>query len=202
MSTSPSQSQLPATVVAALEELCFRGVRSALNRDLGIAELCERHPEHAQAIRSWLGAIEGLGDGSLIEEARQVGPYRLVSRLGQGGFGDVYLAEQEQPVRRRVALKVLKLGMDSTAVLQRFAREQDALARMNHDAIARIFDAGGTPSGQPFFAMELVEGVPIVDYCERERLALRDRLALFVAVCLGVHHAHQKGVVHRDLKPS
>jgi len=199
---------LPQALVGALESLLFRGGSEA-ERDAGVAELCVRHPEHAAALRRWLAAVQGLGAGSLGEDAeddgempRQIGPYRLIARLGQGGFGDVHLAEQEHPVRRRVALKVLRLGMDSEQVLQRFAREQDALARMNHDAIAKIYDAGTTPSGQPFFAMELVDGAPLVACCERDGLSLRARLDLFVATCLGVHHAHQKGVVHRDLKPS
>jgi serine/threonine protein kinase/formylglycine-generating enzyme required for sulfatase activity len=199
---------LPQALVGALESLLFRGGSEAA-RDAGVVELCARHPEHAVALRRWLAAVQGLGAGSFGEDAedggdvpRQIGPYRLIGRLGQGGFGDVYLAEQEHPVRRRVALKVLRLGMDSEQVLQRFAREQDALARMNHDAIAKIYDAGTTPTGQPFFAMELVDGAPLVACCERDGLSLRARLDLFVATCLGVHHAHQKGVVHRDLKPS
>ncbi|MFN8827558.1 MAG: protein kinase domain-containing protein [Planctomycetota bacterium] len=198
MPTSPS---LPAAIVSELEAILFRG-GSPSERDAAVAAVCAQHPEHEAAIRPWLDAVLGLGDGSFTEEPRQIGPYRLIARLGQGGFGDVHLAQQEQPVRRRVALKVLKLGMDSAQVLQRFAREQDALARMNHDAIAKIYDAGTTPTGQPFFAMELVDGAPLTVYCDREALPLRERLALFSAVCLGVHHAHQKGVVHRDLKPS
>jgi serine/threonine protein kinase/tetratricopeptide (TPR) repeat protein len=198
MPTSPS---LPAAIVSELEAILFRG-GSPSERDAAVAAVCAQHPEHEAAIRPWLAAVLGLGDGGFTEEPRQIGPYRLIARLGQGGFGDVHLAEQEQPVRRRVALKVLKLGMDSAQVLQRFAREQDALARMNHDAIAKIYDAGTTPTGQPFFAMELVDGAPLTVYCDREALRLRERLALFSAVCLGVHHAHQKGVVHRDLKPS
>jgi serine/threonine protein kinase/tetratricopeptide (TPR) repeat protein len=196
-----SKTSLPAAIVADLEALLFRG-GSAAERSVAVDALCAQHPDHAAGIRQWLSAVQGLGDGSFADEPQQIGPYRIVARLGQGGFGDVYLAEQEQPVRRRVALKVLKLGMDSAQVLQRFAREQDALARMSHDAIAKIYDAGTTPSGQPFFAMELVDGAPLTNYCDREVLPLRQRLELFAAVCLGVHHAHQKGVVHRDLKPS
>ena len=130
------------------------------------------------------------------------GPYRFVARLGRGGFGDVYLAEQREPVRRKVALKVLKRGMDSEAILRRFAREQQALARMDHEAVAKFYDAGSTPGGHPYFAMEYVEGQPVADYCEAQRLSLRERLLLFVQVCRGVQHAHQRGVVHRDLKPS
>lgn len=166
----------------------------------GIEKLIAAHPQHAAALRAWRAQNESAAGG--VAKALPVfGSYRALSLLGSGGFGDVYLAEQSAPVRRRVALKVLKLGMDSAAILQRFAREQDALARMAHDAIAKILDAGVTPGGQPFFAMELVDGVSITVHCDRERLPLEARVRLFVDVCHGVQHAHQKGVVHRDLKP-
>ena len=165
----------------------------------GVEQLIAAHPQHAAALRAWLAQHDSMAGG---EGALPVfGPYRALSLLGSGGFGDVYLAEQLAPVRRRVALKVLKRGMDSAAILQRFAREQDALARMGHDAIAKILDAGVTPGGQPFFAMELVDGASITVHCDRERMPLDARVRLFVDVCHGVQHAHQKGVVHRDLKP-
>jgi hypothetical protein len=131
----------------------------------------------------------------------RIGPYQILDRLGEGGMGTVWLAEQKHPVRRRVALKVIKLGMDSKAVLRRFELERQALAVMNHDAIARVLEAGITEQGHPFFAMELVEGIPLDDYCDRHRLSLQDRITLFQQVCAGVQHAHQKGVIHRDLKP-
>src|SRR5262249_54665365 len=118
-----------------------------------------------------------------------------------GGMGRVYLAEQSEPVRRRVALKVIKLGMDSRAVLKRFALERQALAVMNHDCIARVFDCGTTERGQPYFALEYVPGIPLVDYCDRHALTIEQRLRLFQRLCDGVQHAHQKGVIHRDLKP-
>jgi serine/threonine protein kinase/formylglycine-generating enzyme required for sulfatase activity len=130
-----------------------------------------------------------------------IGPYKILAELGEGGMGTVYAAEQKEPVRRRVALKVIKLGMDSKAVLARFALERQALAVMNHDAIAKVFDAGTTERGQPYFALELVEGVPITRYCDDHKLDLRARIALFQQVCQGVQHAHQKGVIHRDVKP-
>lgn len=130
-----------------------------------------------------------------------MGPFRILSELGAGGMGVVYLAEQREPVRRRVALKVIRRDRDSAAVLRRFQLEQQALAVMNHDAIARVYEAGTTDAGQPWFAMELVEGHPITAYCDEHRLALRQRIELFQKVCAGVHHAHQKGVIHRDLKP-
>jgi serine/threonine protein kinase/tetratricopeptide (TPR) repeat protein len=130
------------------------------------------------------------------------GRYRILRPLGEGGMGTVYLAEQREPIRRRVALKVVKLGMDTGQVLARFANERQALAMMDHANIARIFDAGATPKGRPYFVMEYIEGVPITQYCDRNRIAIGQRLGLFLAVCRAVQHAHQKGVIHRDLKPS
>jgi serine/threonine protein kinase/tetratricopeptide (TPR) repeat protein len=131
-----------------------------------------------------------------------IGPYRLIEQLGEGGFGVVHLAEQTAPVRRLVALKVLKPGMDSAAVLGRFEAERQALALMDHPGICKVLDAGATPKGLPYFAMELVRGSPITEYCDLHRLDTPERLKLFMSVCLAVHHAHQKGVIHRDLKPS
>ncbi|MCC6677144.1 MAG: serine/threonine protein kinase [Phycisphaerales bacterium] len=130
------------------------------------------------------------------------GPYRILEVLGEGGFGMVYLAEQTEPVRRQVAVKVIKPGMDTRAVLSRFEAERQALALMEHPGIAKVLDAGMTPGGRPYFAMELVRGLPLTDYCDRNRLSTRERLDLFIAVCQAVQHAHQKGIIHRDLKPS
>jgi len=131
-----------------------------------------------------------------------LGPYRLTRLIGEGGFGLVYEAEQSAPVRRRVALKVLKLGMDTREVVARFDAERQALAVMDHPSVARVFDAGATQSGRPFFVMEYVDGVSITTYCDRARLTTRQRLELFEQVCHAVQHAHQKGIIHRDLKPS
>src|SRR5262245_53735836 len=131
-----------------------------------------------------------------------IGPYKLIEPIGEGGFGVVYLAEQTAPVRRKVALKVLKPGMDTRQVVARFEAERQALALMDHPNIAREFDGGATPSGRPYFVMELVKGVPITEFCDQNQLPPRDRLNLFVQVCRAVQHAHQKGVIHRDLKPS
>lgn len=132
----------------------------------------------------------------------KIGPYKIIRPIGEGGFSLVYLALQEKPLRRQIALKVLKPGLDSHAILARFEAERQALAMMSHDGIARIFDAGATERGRPYFAMEYVPGLPITEYCDRHKLGNRQRLDLFNAVCNAVHHAHQKGVIHRDLKPS
>ena len=135
-------------------------------------------------------------------EGAVVGAYRLIQPIGRGGMGEVWLAEQLQPVRRRVAVKLIKAGMDTRDVVKRFESERQALALMDHPAIAKVFDAGSTPEGRPYFAMEYVAGIPITDYCDKHKLAMRERLELFVAVCEGVQHAHQKAILHRDLKPS
>ena len=189
---------LPTELLRELDALRARvGVGPACAA--GVDALIAAHPQHAPALRAWLLQCGAEAGGAPSLPA--FGRYRPLSLLGTGGFGEVHLAEQLEPVRRQVALKVLKLGMDSASILHRFAREQSALARMNHDAVAKILDAGTTPSGQPFFAMELVDGAPITVHCDRVHMPLRDRVELFVEVCAGVQHAHQKGVVHRDLKP-
>ena len=131
-----------------------------------------------------------------------IGPYRILGVLGEGGMGTVYEAAETGPVRRRVALKIVRAGLNSREVLARFAIERQALALMNHDGIAKVFHAGETEQGEPYFVMELVHGLPITEYCDSRRLTARQRLELFSTVCLAVQHAHQKGVIHRDLKPS
>jgi serine/threonine protein kinase len=131
-----------------------------------------------------------------------IGPYRLLQKIGEGGMGTVFLAEQEKPVRRRVALKVIKPGMDTEAVVARFEAERQALALMDHPNIARVLDAGATATGRPYFVMELVNGLPITGYCDEARLPPKGRLELFAAVCSAIQHAHQKGIIHRDIKPS
>jgi serine/threonine protein kinase len=142
------------------------------------------------------GERSSEGPGSVI------GPYMLLEAIGEGGMGTVYLAEQEWPVRRRVALKIIKPGMDSAQVIARFEAERQALALMDHPHIAKVLEAGTMGSGRPFFVMELVRGIPITRFCDEHRLTLRERLELFVPVCQAVQHAHQKGIIHRDLKPS
>src|SRR5262245_48952633 len=131
-----------------------------------------------------------------------IGAYKLLEQIGEGGFGLVFVAEQQQPVRRRVALKVIKPGMDTRQVIARFEAERQALALMDHPNIAQVFDGGATQSGRPYFVMELVRGIPITEYCDQNQLTLRQRLELFVHVCQAVQHAHQKGIIHRDIKPS
>src|SRR6202167_3352758 len=131
-----------------------------------------------------------------------IGRYHLLQKIGEGGMGEVWLAEQKEPVRRRVALKLIKAGMNTREVIARFESERQALALMDHPAIAKVLDAGSTPQGAPYFVMEYVAGVPITDYCDKHRLSTRERLELFVRVCEGVQHAHQKAIIHRDLKPT
>jgi len=133
---------------------------------------------------------------------QRLGPYDLLEPIGEGGMGEVWLAEQKQPVRRRVALKLIKAGMGTREVVARFESERQALALMDHPNIAKVFDAGATPQGRPYFVMEYVTGIPITDHCDKHRMTLRERLELFVHVCEGVQHAHQKAIIHRDLKPS
>ncbi len=141
------------------------------------------------------------GDAEEVVNAR-IGRYRLIERIGAGGYGVVYLAEQQEPVRRKVALKIVRLGMNTENVIARFQMERQALATMDHPNIARVLDAGATASGRPYFVMELVDGERITDFCDAHRLDIRARLKLFVQVCQAVQHAHQKGVIHRDIKPS
>jgi serine/threonine protein kinase len=131
-----------------------------------------------------------------------IGPYKLLEQIGEGGFGVVFMAEQSQPVRRMIALKILKPGMDTRQIVARFEAERQALAIMDHPNIAKVFDGGQTGTGRPYFVMDLVKGLPITDYCDQTRLTTRQRLELFVQVCHAVQHAHQKGIIHRDLKPS
>ena len=131
-----------------------------------------------------------------------IGNYRLLQKVGEGGFGVVYMAEQLRPVKRRVALKIIKLGMDTKQVVARFEAERQALAMMDHPNIAKVHDGGSTETGRPFFVMELVKGVPITKFCNEQGLNTDEILSLFIDVCRAVQHAHQKGVIHRDLKPS
>ncbi|HKB05816.1 MAG TPA: protein kinase [Gemmataceae bacterium] len=185
-------------------------------RDAYLAEACGPDVALRQEVDDLLAHFERVGAfleapaaGPTVDTAgpaetagTAIGPYKLIEPIGEGGFGVVFLAEQQHPVRRKVALKVLKPGMDTRQVVARFEAERQALALMDHANIARVFDGGTTVSGRPYFVMELVRGVPITEYCDQNQLPPRQRLELFVSACQAVQHAHQKGVIHRDLKPS
>jgi serine/threonine protein kinase len=189
---------------------------SSAERDAYLDQACADSPTLRAAVESLLLADARSGDlldlpersAAAVELTRvekpgaTIGPYELVREIGEGGMGVVWMAEQLRPVRRKVALKIIKPGMDSRRVIARFEAERQALALMNHPNIAKVFDAGATDCGRPYFVMELVEGVPITAYCDDHDLPPRERLGLFLAVCGAVHHAHQKGIIHRDLKPS
>lgn len=190
-SEDPTLIGLPDELEDAIADILFRGQDIAAQ----FAALITRHPEHRAAIEH---RSRQFDDSGMPE---QVAGYRIHSILGEGGMGTVYRAEQTEPVRRTVALKLIKLGMDSEAVVRRFEQERQTLALMDHDGIAKVFDCGMNERGQPFFVMEFVRGVPLTEYCERERLSLPARLRLMQQVCAAVQHAHHKGVVHRDLKP-
>ncbi len=185
--------------------------------DAYLGDACRGEPELRQRVEFLLSGHnqpnELLDDPGAAPVARSqpsigegpgtmVGPYKLLEQIGEGGFGVVFMAEQQQPVRRKVALKIVKPGMDTRQVVARFEAERQALALMDHPNIAQIFDGGATESGRPYFVMELVRGIPITDFCDQNQLDLRERLELFTLVCQAVQHAHQKGIIHRDLKPS
>ncbi|MGB0714494.1 MAG: protein kinase domain-containing protein [Phycisphaerae bacterium] len=185
-------------------------------RESYLGDACAGDSVLLNEVRSLLRASDAAGDflgadttscakgGSshVHDVPKRIGAYRILQPIGEGGFGIVYMAEQEHPVRRRVALKIVKPGMDSKQVLARFEAERQALAMMDHPNIASVFEAGATDTGRPYFVMELVRGVAITRYCDEARLGIRDRLELFRTVCLAVQHAHQKGLIHRDIKPS
>ncbi|MBL7187940.1 MAG: serine/threonine protein kinase [Phycisphaerae bacterium] len=152
--------------------------------------------------KSQLAGITVSLHGSIEQSGSQIGRYKLLHALGEGGMGIVYLAEQKQPIRRQVALKVIKPGMDSKRVIARFEAERQALALLDHPNIAHVHDAGTTEAGRPYFVMEYVKGLSIAEHCDRHKLTIEDRLNLFRQICLAIHHAHQKGIIHRDIKPS
>jgi tetratricopeptide (TPR) repeat protein len=190
--------EAPDDLIRLLDREC--GVDAALR--VRVEELLRAHQDAGNFLgrqdQPEVARDEPLGDGP----GTVVGPYKLLEQIGEGGFGIVFMAEQQQPVRRKVALKMLKPGMDTRQVIARFEAERQALALMDDPHIATVFDAGQTRGGRPYFVMELVKGVPLTEYCDRSRLTTRERLALFITVCRAVQHAHHKGIIHRDLKPS
>jgi serine/threonine protein kinase/Tfp pilus assembly protein PilF len=181
-----------AEVCAGDVELCRR-VKRLLQMDAGAGSFLES-PAAA--------AVATVDEPISERPGTVIGPYKLMEQIGEGGMGLVFVAEQQQPVRRKVALKVIKPGMDTRQVVARFEAERQALALMDHSHIAKVLDGGTTDSGRPYFVMELVKGVPITEYCDHNQLPIRARLELFVSVCQAVQHAHQKGIIHRDIKPS
>lgn len=218
-----SQTSAASLSPAEIEALLFSAAMSfdaAEERARFLSFACRDHPDLWLRLKRWTDGssaadeffewespvepLEATVDLSQEPEGLgvQVGRYRLIERLGSGGCGVVYLAEQEKPVRRKVALKIIRVGLESPEAIARFELERQALASMNHPNIARILDAGTHASGRPFFVMELVDGESITDYCDARNLSIRDRLRLFVQVCQAIQHAHQKGVIHRDIKPS
>src|ERR1700722_10528321 len=188
---------------AFLDEAC--GGDAALRTEVeGLLSAAERAGDFLSGATLHAATGENASkNGPPSEEAgATIGPYRLLEKIGEGGFGVVYVAEQKTPVRRRVAMKIIKLGMDTRSVVARFEAERQALAMMDHPNIAKVFDAGATDTGRPYFVMELVHGVPITDYCDQNNLPPIQRLALFIDVCHAIQHAHQKGIIHRDIKPT
>lgn len=169
-----------------------------------IESLLRAHDEGGAFMDRPVGALAATASYTPLTDrcGTLIGPYKLMEQIGEGGFGLVYVAEQQQPIRRRVALKIIKPGMESREVLARFEAERQAIALMDHPSIARVFDAGVTDTAQPYFVMELVRGVPLTAFCDSQKLDMSERLRLFVTICHAVQHAHQKGIIHRDLKPS
>ncbi len=166
--------------------------------------LLEAHAKAGTFLDRGVSRSAAALDADLITERPGVvlGNYTLIDVIGEGGMGLVFVAEQHEPVRRKVALKIIKPGMDTRNVIARFAAERQTLALMNHPNIAQVFDAGATESGRPYFVMELVRGVPITEYCDQMHLAVNERLELFVTVCHAIQHAHLNGIIHRDIKPN
>jgi len=212
---TPGAPDQPGADRAAIDRAAFDRIAAAFERvrarphseqEAALREVCAGDRTLEADVRDLLRHHEApadLLDQSVLQpDTARIGPYRLERRLGEGGMGAVWLAHQERPVERRVALKVIKTGMDTRAVVQRFETERRVLARMDHPGIARVLDAGATPDGRPYFAMEFVDGQRLLEWCDDHRLGVRERLLIFIDICRAVAHAHTKGVLHRDLKPS
>ncbi len=200
--TAKAKALEPADRAAFLDEAC----EGALDLRAEVESLLA-HSDGGTSrmrLRTTGAATETVVDRGPLSEGpgTRIGPYKILQQIGEGGFGVVYMAEQEEPVQRKVALKIIKLGMDTKQVIARFEAERQALAMMDHPNIATVLEAGATETGRPYFVMELVKGIPITDYCAKAKLSTRDRLDLFMQVCDAIQHAHQKGVIHRDIKPS
>ncbi len=224
MTTPPPSNSAEGILIAALDH-------APEERDAFLVTACGEDAALLTEVRGLLAAHEAMPSGFLAEpaakgisdsdleatikyasgtgpaaaterEGEHIGRYKLLQEIGEGGFGTVWMAEQMEPVTRRVALKIIKLGMDTREVIARFEQERQALAMMDHPNIAKVLDAGATDKGRPFFVMELVKGLPITKYCDEAQLGTRERLALFGDVCSAINHAHQKGIIHRDIKPS
>src|SRR3989442_2244745 len=188
-------------------------IADAEQRRAFVARACDDNEALRREVEELLAAHETAGgfladpkrDESAaltLKEGDRIGRYKLLQKIGEGGCGVVFMAEQTEPVRRRVALKVIKLGMGTRSVIARFESERQALALMDHPNIAKVHDAGATETGRPYFVMELVRGVKITEYCDQGNLSTGERLEPFIQVCRAIQHAHQKGVIHRDIKPS
>src|SRR5262245_39253861 len=207
----------PARVESIFNEALSKSTPA--ERDAYLERACANEPELRRRVEALLSANDASGGfpelpaggmdltldfSTPVREGpgTVVGRYKILQQIGEGGFGTVFMAEQSEPVRRMVALKIIKLGMDTRQVVARFEAERQALAMMDHPHIAKVLDGGATDSGRPFFVMELVRGIPVTEYCDRQKLSVAGRLELFLQVCQAVQHAHQKGLIHRDLKPS
>ena len=191
---------------SAKERQAYLGQACGEDTDLRaeIEELLESHEQAGDFLQApALDAEVTPPDPALTEgPGTIIGRYKLLEKIGEGGMAVVYMAEQTEPIRRKAALKVIKLGMDTRQVIARFEAERQALAMMDHPNIAKVLDAGATETGRPYFVMELVTGVSITEYCDKNNLSTKERLALFIQVCNAVQHAHQKGIIHRDIKPT
>ena len=185
---------------AYLDQVC--GTDLELRHD--VDSLLRAHDESSTLVQGLSARHDRAGGNAAISEkpGNAIGPYVLIEQIGEGGMGVVFRAEQSSPVRRTAAVKVIKPGMDSAQFIARLEAERQALALMDHPSIAKFLDAGTTEFGRPFVVMELVDGIPITEYCNRHRLTLTERLELFALVCQAIQHAHQKGIIHRDIKPT
>ena len=189
---------------AYLDEACAddASLRQRVEELLQASDEAGNFLESPAAVPTGPGGTVRLPATPTEKSGDRIGRYKLLQQIGEGGCGVVYMAEQTEPVHRRVALKVIKLGMDTKQVIARFEAERQAVALMDHPNIAKVLDAGATDTGRPYFVMELVRGIKITDYCDQNNLSTRERLDLFIQVCQAIQHAHQKGVIHRDIKPS